>query len=387
MKKNLFIDNFISEAKKIYNKDLIPLHNPTFIGNEKKYLSECIESNYVSSVGKNVTKFEDKVSKFIGSKYCIATVNGTSALHIAIKLSGVQPGDEIITQALTFVATCNAISYSNAKPIFVDVDKDTLGLSPIALNIFLKKNAVKKVSGTYNKKTGKKIAACVPMHTFGFPCRIKQICDICEFWNIPVIEDAAESLGSYVEKKHTGTFSLIASLSFNGNKIITTGGGGMILTDDPNIANHAKHITTTAKVKHPYEYIHDEIGYNYRMPNLNAALGCAQMEFLNKFLMEKKKLANHWLNFFKKNRIKSIKPLKKNRANFWLNTIILKSKNERDNFLKYTNKNGVMTRPIWRLMSELVMYKNCQNDGLKNSIWLQDRVVNIPSSVPYKFLK
>jgi len=387
MKKNLFINNFISETKKIYNKDLIPLHNPTFIGNEKKYLSDCIESNYVSSVGKNVSKFEDKISKFIGSKYCIATVNGTSALHMAIKLSGVQSGDEIITQALTFVATCNAISYSNAKPIFVDVDKDTLGLSPIALNNFLKKNAVKKVSGTYNKKTGKKIAACVPMHTFGFPCRIQQICDICEFWNIPVIEDAAESLGSYVEKKHTGTFSLIASLSFNGNKIITTGGGGMILTDDPNIANHAKHITTTAKVKHSFEYIHDEIGYNYRMPNLNAALGCAQMEFLNEFLIKKKKLANYWSNFFKQNRVNFITPLKKNRANYWLNTIILKSKNERNNFLKYTNKNGVMTRPIWRLMSELVMYKNCQNDGLRNSIWLQDRVVNIPSSVPDKFFK
>ena len=285
----IILNDFIKNAKNLFGNEFIPLHRPTFKGNEKKYLTECIDTNYVSSVGKRVDEFEKKFAKFTGSKYAIATVNGTNALHIAIKLSKVEPGDEIISQALTFVATCNAISYSGATPIFVDVDKDTMGMSPRALKIFLQKNAEKHSKETFNKKTGKKIAACVPMHTFGFPCRIKEITDICADWNIVLIEDAAESLGSYVGKKHTGTFSSIASFSFNGNKILTTGGGGMLITDNITLAKKAKHITSTAKIPHAYEYIHDEIGYNYRMPNLNAALGCAQMEYLNEFLLKKKK--------------------------------------------------------------------------------------------------
>jgi len=381
------LNNFIKEAKKIFGKGFIPLHRPIFKGNEKKYLVECVDSNFVSSVGEKVTEFEKQVAKFTGSKYAIATVNGTNALHIAIKLCGVKPGDEVISQALTFVATCNAISYAGARPIFIDVDKDTMGLSPFALKNFLKKNAEKRSGGTYNKKTGKKITACIPMHTFGFPCRIKKICDICAEWGIAVVEDAAESLGSYVGKKHTGTFSLMASLSFNGNKIITTGGGGMLITNDFNLAKQAKHITTTAKVPHSYEFIHDEIGYNYRMPNLNAALGCAQMENLNKFLLIKKKLANHWMDFFKKQKINIVRPIKGSKANYWLNSLVFKSKKKRDNFLNFTNSKGVMTRPVWRLMSELSMFQNCQNDGLKNSLWLQDRIVNIPSSVPENFLE
>ena len=381
------MNNFIKEAKKIFGKGFIPLHRPIFKGNEKKYLVECVDSNFVSSVGEKVKEFEKQVAKFTGSKYAIATVNGTNALHIAIKLCGVKPGDEVISQALTFVATCNAISYAGARPIFIDVDKDTMGLSPFALKNFLKKNAEKRSGGTYNKKTGKKITACIPMHTFGFPCRIKKICDICAEWGIAVVEDAAESLGSYVGKKHTGTFSLMASLSFNGNKIITTGGGGMLITNDFNLAKQAKHITTTAKVPHSYEFIHDEIGYNYRMPNLNAALGCAQMENLNKFLLIKKKLANHWMEFFKKQKINIVRPIKGSKANYWLNSLVFKSKKKRDNFLNFTNSKGVMTRPVWRLMSELSMFQDCQNDGLKNSLWLQDRVVNIPSSVPEKFLE
>ena len=381
------LNNFIKEAKKIFGKGFIPLHRPIFKGNEKKYLVECVDSNFVSSVGEKVKEFEKQVAKFTGSKYAIATVNGTNALHIAIKLCGVKPGDEVISQALTFVATCNAISYAGARPIFIDVDKDTMGLSPFALKNFLKKNAEKRSGGTYNKKTGKKITACIPMHTFGFPCRIKKICDICAEWGIAVVEDAAESLGSYVGKKHTGTFSLMASLSFNGNKIITTGGGGMLITNDFNLAKRAKHITTTAKIPHSYEFIHDEIGYNYRMPNLNAALGCAQMEYLNKFLLIKKKLANHWMKFFKKQKISIVHPIKGSKANYWLNTLVFKSKNKRDKFLNFTNSKGVMTRPVWRLMSELSMFQDCQNDGLKNSLWLQDRVVNIPSSVPEKFLE
>lgn len=381
------LNDFVKETKKIFGKGFIPLHRPVFEGNEKKYLSECVETNFVSSVGKKVTEFEKKIAKFVGAKYAIATVNGTNALHIAIKLAGVKPDDEVISQALTFVATCNAISYVGATPIFVDVDKDTMGLSPYALQDFLQKNAVKRSSGAYNKKSGKKIAACVPMHTFGFPCRIKKISSICKEWGIAVVEDAAESLGSYVGKKHTGTFSLIASLSFNGNKILTTGGGGMLITNNFKLAKRAKHITTTAKVPNSYEFIHDEIGYNYRMPNLNAALGCAQMEQLNKFLFKKKILANHWKNFFEKTNNSIIEPLPGNKANYWLNSVVLRSKKDRDKFLNFTNKKGVMTRPVWRLMSELKMFKNCQNDGLKNSLWLQDRVVNIPSSVPDKFLE
>ena len=380
------LNDFIKETKKIYGSGTVPLHRPVFNGNEQKYLSECIKTNFVSSVGEKVTEFENKIAKFTGSKYAVATVNGTNALHIAIKLSGVKSGDEVISQALTFVATCNAIKYVGASPIFVDVDKDTMGLSPYALKDFLRKNAIKRFNGTFNKNTGKKIAACIPMHTYGFPCRIKQICDICDEWGINVVEDAAESLGSYVGKNHTGTFSLIASLSFNGNKIITTGGGGMLITNNLKLAKRAKHITTTAKIPHAYEFIHDEVGYNYRMPNINAALGCAQMEQINKFLIKKKKLAKFWCNFFEKKKISIIRPLKGNQPNYWLNTIIFNSKKERVKFLNFTNKKGIMTRPVWKLMSELKMFKKYQNDGVKNSIWLQERAVNIPSSVPLRDL-
>ena len=274
----------VSLARSIYGDDFIPLHRPIFEGNERQYLVDCIDSNFVSSVGEKVTELEDKVAKFTGSKYAVATVNGTAALHVAIELAGVKPGDEVISQALTFIATCNAISYAGAKPLFVDVDLDTMGLSPKALRNFLLENAEKRREGTFNKSSGKRISACVPMHTFGLPCRIAEISEICADWDITLIEDAAESIGSYVGKRHTGTFGKMAMLSFNGNKVITTGGGGMLITDDSDLAKRAKHITTTAKVPHPYEFVHDEIGYNYRMPNLNAALGCAQMERLDDFL-------------------------------------------------------------------------------------------------------
>jgi aminotransferase in exopolysaccharide biosynthesis len=327
------------------------------------------------------------VAEFTGSKHAIATVNGTSALHVAIKLAGIKPGDEVITQALTFVATCNAISYAGAEPIFIDVDLDTMGLSPISLQRFLEASAEKRSNGTFNKLSGKRISACVPMHTFGFPCRIKEIAEICVDWDIALIEDAAESLGSYVASRHTGVFSSMATLSFNGNKVITTGGGGMIITDDSELAKRAKHITTTAKVPHPYEFVHDEIGYNYRMPNLNAALGCAQMERLGEFLTIKAQLANQWDAFFDQNDVRFVKAIDGNKANHWLNALVLDSKEDRDKFLKITNDNGVMTRPIWTLMSKLSMFKDCQSDGLENSLWLEDRVVNIPSSVPDGALK
>ena len=292
-----FIESFIGLAKELFGDEFIPLHRPVFEGNERKYLLDCVDSNFVSSVGAKVTEFEQKVAEFTGSKYAIATVNGTAALHIAIELAGVKPGDEVISQALTFIATCNAISYAGAKPLFVDVDIDTMGLSPEALKRFLEENGEKRVGGTFNKTSGKRISACVPMHTFGLPCRIAEITQICADWNIALIEDAAESLGSYAGSRHTGTFASMATFSFNGNKVITTGGGGMIITNDPELADRAKYITTTAKVPHPYEFVHDEIGYNYRMPNLNAALGCAQMERLDEFLTIKAQLAINGINF------------------------------------------------------------------------------------------
>ena len=378
---------FLEVAREIFGNDFIPLHRPVFEGNERQYLVDCIDSNFVSSVGAKVTEFEEKVAAFTGSKYAVATVNGTAALHVAIELAGVKPGDEVISQALTFIATCNAISYAGAKPLFVDVDLDTMGLSPAALKRFLEQNAEKRVRGTYNKISGKKISACVPMHTFGFPCRIAEIVEICADWDIALIEDVAESLGSYVRNRHTGTFGSMATLSFNGNKVITTGGGGMIITNDSELAKRAKYITTTAKVPHPYEFVHDEIGYNYRMPNLNAALGCAQMERLNEILAIKTKLADQWGVFFDQNDVRFVRAIDENKANHWLNTLVLDSREERDNFLKFTNDNGVMTRPIWTLMSKLPMFKECQTDGLENSLWLEDRVVNIPSSVPDGALK
>jgi aminotransferase in exopolysaccharide biosynthesis len=374
--------SFVEQAKLIFGDDFIPLHRPVFEGNERQYLIDCIDSNFVSSVGAKVTEFEEKVAEFTGCKHAIATVNGTAALHVAIELAGVKPGDEVISQALTFIATCNAISYASAKPLFIDVDLDTMGLSPAALERFLEENAEKRASGTFNKTSGNRISACVPMHTFGFPCRIAEIFEICANWDIALIEDAAESLGSSVGSRHTGTFGSMATLSFNGNKVITTGGGGMIITDDSELAKRAKYITTTAKVPHPYEFVHDEIGYNYRMPNLNAALGCAQMERLDEFLVIKAQLADQWDAFFHDRDVDFVKAINGNTANHWLNAIILDSREDRDEFLQLTNDNNVMTRPIWALMSKLPMFKNCQTDGLENSLWLEDRVVNIPSSVP-----
>jgi len=359
-------ENVIAFIQKAYDTtEFIPLHAPVFFGNEKKYLNDCIDSTFVSSVGKYVDKFEQMVAEYTGAKYAIATVNGTAALHIALKLAGVDENSEVITQPLTFIATCNAISYCNATPVFVDVDKDTMGLSPESLSVFLQVETQQKNGVCYNRTTGKKIAAVVPMHTFGHPCRIDELAKICNEHNIVLVEDAAESLGSYYNNQHTGTFGKISVFSFNGNKTITTGGGGMIVTNDEAIARHAKHLTTTAKVHHEYEYIHDETGYNYRLPNINAALGCAQMEKLSIILED--------MNF--------VTEAEKTRANYWLNAVVLKSREQRDLFLKETNSSGVMTRPVWSLMNKLNMYKNCQTGDLSIAQWLEDRVVNIPGSV------
>jgi len=361
---------------------IIPLHEPKFIGKEKEYLNECIDSTFVSSVGKFVDEFEKKIAEYTGSKYAVVTVNGTAALQVALRFAGVNENDEVITQPLTFVATCNAIKYTGANPVFVDVDKDTLGLSPESLERFLNEYAIVENKKCINKKTNNEIKACLPMHTFGHPCKIDKIIEICDKYNIPVVEDAAESLGSFYKNKHTGTFGLFGTLSFNGNKIITTGGGGMILTNSEELAKKAKHITTTAKIPHTYEYIHDELGYNYRMPNLNAALGCAQLEQLPKFIENKRELAEKYKRYFEKlEDITFISEPKNSYSNYWLNAIILKDKNERDKFLKITNGQGVMTRPIWKLMYKLDMYKDCLRQDCKNAEWLEDRVVNLPSSV------
>ena len=367
--------------KGIYKKDFIALHEPVFIGNEKKYLNECIDSTFVSSVGKFVDRFEKEFAKYVGSKFAIAVVNGTAALHIALKLIGVKEEDEVITQPLTFVATCNAISYCGASPIFVDVDLDTLGLSPESLKNFLEKNCEIKNNKCINKTTKKVIKACVPMHTFGHPCRIDEIKEICDKWHIELVEDAAESLGSLYKGQHTGTFGKVGVFSFNGNKIITSGGGGVIVTDDEELAKKAKHITTTAKIPHPYEYVHDEIGYNYRMPNINAALLVAQMENLDEFLKIKRDLAKKYEEFFSSIGIEFVKEPQNAKSNYWLNAIKLENKTKRDEFLECTNKNRVLTRPVWRLINKLLMYKNAQKSELKNAEYLEERIVNIPSGV------
>ena len=368
--------------QKIYKTTgFIPLHEPKFLGNEKKYLNECVDSTFVSSVGKFVDKFEEKIANYTGVKYAIATSNGTSALHVSLLLANVGCGDEVITQPLTFVATCNAISYCGANPVFVDVDKETMGLSPSALKGFLEKNTSIIDQQCINNYTGKVIKACVPMHTFGHPCRIDEIKCICDKYYIFLIEDAAESLGSMYKNKHTGTYGQIGVISFNGNKIITSGGGGCIITNNKELAKKAKHITTTAKEPHKWEYTHDMVGYNYRMPNLNAALIVAQLEQLENFLNHKRNLANRYAEFFNLNTIKFIVEPKNSKSNYWLNAVILKDEKQRDLFLEETNSKGVMTRPIWTLMSKLQMFKDAQCGNLKNSEWLECRVVNIPSSV------
>lgn len=373
------IVKFIQETFSSY--DFIPLHEPRFKGNEKKYLNECIDSTFVSSVGKFVDILEQKFASYIGCKYAIATVNGTSALHISLLAVGVCKDDEVITQPLTFVATCNAISYLDAQPVFVDVDRDTMGMSPKSLESFLQKNCIIVNKQCINKTSKKIIKACVPMHTFGHACRIDEIKEICNQWHISLIEDAAESLGTYYKNQHTGTFGQVGAFSFNGNKIITSGGGGIIVTNDKEIAKKAKHLTTTAKVPHSYEYVHDEIGFNYRMPNLNAALVVAQLEQLETFLVAKKNLAKMYNKFFLSiNGIQFIQQPKNSDSNYWLQAVLLKDVIARDEFLEFMNKNGIMTRPIWKLMTKLNMFKDCQSSSLDNAKYLEERIVNIPSS-------
>jgi len=362
--------------------EFIPLHEPRFVGNEKKYLNDCIDSTFVSSIGKYVDIFEEEFAKRVGSKYAIATVNGTSALHISLILADVTKEDEVITQPLTFVATCNAISYIGAKSVFVDVDLDTMGLSPKALQEFLERNCKVIDNQCINMTTNKTIKACVPMHTFGHACRIDAIKVICDEWCIALIEDSAESLGSYYKGQHTGTFGELGAFSFNGNKVITSGGGGVIVTDNEALAKEAKYLSTTAKVSHKWEYVHNRIGYNYRMPNLNASLLVAQLEQLDSFLENKRDLAEKYQEFFSSiDGISFVHEPKDSKSNYWLQAVIVEDIEQRDKFLDYTNTQGVMTRPIWKLMNKLEMFKDSQCGSLENSKYLEERVVNISSSV------
>lgn len=366
-------------------EETVPLHAPLFIGNEKKYLNECIDTTFVSSVGKFVDRFEEEVAAYTGAKRAIVCVSGTNALHMAMMLVGVEREDEVLTQALTFIATCNAISYIGAHPVFIDVDMETLGLSPNAVKAWLEKNAELKNGICYNKRTGHRVKACVPMHTFGHPVKIDELVQICNEWHIELVEDAAESIGSLYKGKHTGTFGKVGAISFNGNKTITTGGGGMLLFQDEELGKLAKHLTTQAKVPHRWAFVHDQIGYNYRMPNINAALGCAQLENLERYVENKRETAKIYADFFKNvPDITFFTEPENCRSNYWLNVVMLKDKAAQQEFLEYTNDHGIMTRPVWELMNRLEMFKHCENDGLKNTEWLADRIVNIPSSVRLK---
>lgn len=375
-------NNLVKFVQDIYQtKEFIPLHAPTFAGNEKEYVNNTLDSTFVSSVGKYVDQFEQQIESYTGSTKAIATVNGTAALHTALYMAGVRSGDLVITQALTFVATCNALYHMGAEPVFVDVSKKSLGLCPKALETYLDENAVINVDGlSQHKETQQIFRAVVPMHTFGHPVELDELVVVCRKWNLQLVEDAAESLGSFYKGKHTGTFGAFSAISFNGNKIITTGGGGIVLCDSVDTGAQAKHITTTAKVPHAYEFFHDQAGFNYRLPNLNAALGCAQMEVLPKFLQQKRALALQYKSLFSGSDFQFVVEPEYAQSNYWLNAIICPNREVRENFIKETNEQGVMTRPIWKLMHRLPMYNNAKCGDLANSIWAESSLVNIPSS-------
>lgn len=380
--KHLTTQDVIAFIREMYQtpEGFIPLHAPHFGGNEKKYLEETIDSTFVSSVGPFVDQFEKMIQDYTGAKHAVAVVNGTAALHMGLMLAGVERGDLVITQALSFIATCNAISYIGAEPCFVDVDKNNLGLSADALHSFLQHVEIKNGKAVH-KPSGKRVAACVPMHTFGFPTEIDKIVALCDQFQIPVVEDAAESLGSIYKEKHTGTFGKIGTYSFNGNKTITCGGGGIIVTNDETIGKKAKYLTTQAKVPHRWEFVHDQVGYNYRCPNLNAALACAQLEQLETFIRNKRETSVRYADFFASSNLQFIQEPSGSRANYWLNAVLVSSQTERDAFLQMTNDAGVMTRPAWELMHRLPMFQHCIHDDLTNSIDIAARLVNIPSSV------
>lgn len=380
------MDQLLSNIREIFStNEFIPLHVPKFIGNEKEYVLKTIESTVVSSTGEYVNEVERLLVQLTKTEAAAAVVNGTAGLQVSLKIAGVSYGSEVLTQSLTFVATANAIAQNGASPIFIDVDLDTLGMSPEALENWLEENAIRDdVKGTFNKKTKARIAACLPVHIFGFICRIDKIIEICNNWDIPVIEDSSEALGSTYQGRSAGSWGQMGVFSFNGNKIVTSGGGGAIVSNNGKWAMKAKYITNTAKRPHEYEYFHDEIGYNYRMPNLNAALLTAQLQNLNQFIENKKELYEDYRQLFTAYGLNLIEMPRNQEWNYWLFGIIMNSREERDLFLKETNNNGIMTRPIWQLMHKLPMYSSCQRDSQENSKFLEDRVVNLPSSARIK---
>ncbi|EAI0233893.1 aminotransferase LegC [Campylobacter coli] len=372
----------ISFIKSLFNKENIALHEPCFIGNEKKYLLECIDSGFVSSVGEFVTRFEEALKEKTKTRFVIATNTGTAALHIALLANGIDENCEVITQSISFVATANAIAYTGAKPVFLDIDENTLSLSPKALEHFLENQTYQKDNLSYNKTTHKLIKACVIMHTFGLSAHIKAIKELCEKYHILLIEDAAEALGSTYENKALGTFGKCGILSFNGNKIITGGCGGAILSDDENLAKLARHLSTTAKIPHPYEYDHDRIAYNYRLCNINAAILFAGLENLELFLENKRELAKIYKDFFKNHdKCKFIDEKSNEKSNFWLNTLLFKNENLRNIFLEECLKNNIFVRPVWKSLPSLKAFQNCQSNELINTKKLEKRLINLPSSV------
>lgn len=375
------INSIVEFVRDVYKTDeFIPLHAPTFQGNEKAYVLDTLESTFVSSVGKFVDDFERKMEAYTGTARAVATVNGTAALSAALYLAGVKRNDLVITQALTFVATCNALYHLGAEPVFIDVSRVSLGLCPVAMENWLSEHAELTEQGCVHKKTRQNIRAVVPMHTFGHPVELDELIAVCLKWHIILVEDAAESLGSFYKGKHTGTLGDYGALSFNGNKIITTGGGGMVLCKTPEHGVRAKHVTTTAKVPHPYEFYHDEPGFNYRMPNLNAALGCGQMEMLDLFLKQKRVLAERYEAFFAGSEFSFVKEPEYAQSNYWLNALICENLDSRDALLTQMNEAKVMARPIWKLMHRLPMFEHAMRDDLKNSEQIEARLVNLPSS-------
>lgn len=372
---------FANEIKKLYKNDFVPLHEPTFDETEIDYVIDCIKSGWVSSVGEYVDRFEHELAKFTGVKRAVAVVNGTAALHIALKIAGVKSGDEVFMPSLTFVATANAASYLQAIPHFIDVSKKTLGLDPIKLEDHIKNIGEMKDGQLVNKQTGRVIRAVVPMHTFGHPVDLEVLIEICERYNLVLVEDAAESLGSYYKGRHTGGFGLVGALSFNGNKIMTTGGGGAILTNDDRLADYAKHITTTAKVPHKWAYEHDEVGFNYRMPNINAALGSAQLQKISKFIKQKRELTDVYENLVKSvDGVKLFKEPVDTKGNYWLQTLLLDQTHNHVDVLGLLNEEGVMSRPIWTPLDELQPYNNMPKADLSVTKQLKNKLINIPST-------
>ena len=378
-----FVNQVVDAIRSVVGTTPVGLHEPTFDGNEWKYLKECLDSSYVSSVGKFVDQFEESLANYTGAKYAISVVNGTSALHIALKLAGVQPGDEVLVPALTFVATANAVTYCGATPHFVESEEGTLGIDVVKLRDYLHSIVQTTSSQSVNKITKKVIRAIVPMHTFGHPSDLDGLNLISREFNIALIEDAAESLGSFYKEKHTGTFGLVGVISFNGNKIITTGGGGAILTNDKSLATRAKHLTTTAKKPHQWDYDHDEIGYNYRMPNINAALGCAQLEQLTDKLKLKRILFSRYQDAFNSiNGLTLFKEPVNTKSNYWLQTIVLNRQNEifRDSILEACHRIGISARPAWKLLNQLEFFQTAPKMNLECAEALHRRIINLPSS-------